>query len=157
MVSTPLKNITHLGWLNSQYMEKKSHVPGKPPTRYNRFSIVQVTIPWFTTLTATILSVFHRAAPHRRRRHDARDARDAGPVTKGGRARLRGRDLSSGSRISPVIYCFIYGLYMDNLWIWLVVEEKALWKRLEFVNWDDEITDIWTNHPVMFQENHQPV
>ena len=32
-----------------------------------------------------------------------------------------------------------------------------LWKRLEFVNWDDEIPKINGKIKVMFQENHQPV
>ena len=30
-------------------------------------------------------------------------------------------------------------------------------KRYEFVNWDDELPNIWKNNPSMFQENHQPV
>ena len=43
---------------------------------------------------------------------------------------------------------------MANLWIiycyWLVVEEKPLWKILEFVNWDDDIPSTWKN------ESHVP-
>ena len=33
---------------------------------------------------------------------------------------------------------FIYGQYMDNLWIWLVVKSTPL-KIYELVSWDDDI------------------
>ena len=52
-----------------------------------------------------------------------------------------------------------YGSYWDGTWtqktsqlnsIWLVVD-LPLWKIYEFVSWDDNIPNIWKNHPVMFQ------
>ena len=49
----------------------------------------------------------------------------------------------------------IYGdSYLWNIYdimIWLVVDIQPLWKRLEFVNWDDDIPNICENNPFMFQ------
>ena len=42
---------------------------------------------------------------------------------------------------------------MDNLYIWLVVEEKPIWKRLEFVNWDDDFQ--YMGKQKMFQTTNQ--
>ena len=42
---------------------------------------------------------------------------------------------------------------MDNLWIWLVVGFYPS-EKYEFVNWDDDINDIWENKNV---PNHQPL
>ena len=47
----------------------------------------------------------------------------------------------------------IYG--QDNLWIWLVVEISTPLKKLEFVNWDDDIPNsYWENKSHV--QNHQP-
>ena len=32
-----------------------------------------------------------------------------------------------------------------SIHIWLVVLFRALWKRMEFVSWDDDISNIWKN------------
>ena len=42
---------------------------------------------------------------------------------------------------------------MDNLWIWLVVEPYPS-EKYEFVNWDDDIPNIW-KIKVMFQTTNQ--
>ena len=53
------------------------------------------------------------------------------------------------------IYIYIYGWYMDNLWI---IYEYGWWlsypsEKYEFVNWDDDIPNIWKTKNV---SNHQP-
>ena len=47
----------------------------------------------------------------------------------------------------------IIWLMMVNNVIWLVVD-LPLWKIYEFVNWDDEIPNIWKNK--IHVPNHQP-
>ena len=42
---------------------------------------------------------------------------------------------------------------MDNLWIWLVVDQTPL-KNMK-VNWDDEIPNVWESK--VHVPNHQPV
>ena len=81
-------------------------------------------------------------------------ALDQGPEEESDRVKIKaaawGHVLFNGN------LWLIYGSSMDNLWIWLVVSTKPLWKIwvCQFVNWDDDIPNDdgkITNVP-----NHQP-